>query len=139
MPPCSRWRRRWASIASCSPLLPVMQDLYGVTASEAGIITSANFAGYLAGALARPQHAFPEIVRPGSSARSSWADRRRERWAWGRASLFSSSYGISAGMAGAFAIVVATAIMVEPSQRMVEARCSPCTSLVVASAKAGWV
>ena len=96
-----------------TPLLPSMQEALGWTVSQAGDVASANYLGYMVGALI-----------------ASVLGHRRERWRWLLAGMIVSASttaaGVTlesfaawivvrflAGLASAFCLVLGTAIVIE--------------------------
>jgi len=96
-----------------TPLLPAMQDVLGWTVSQAGDVASANYLGYLAGALL-----------------ASTLAKRRERWAWLIVGMLLSAATTAAGamivsfpgwlavrffsgVASAFCLVLGTVVILE--------------------------
>lgn len=126
-PPAARPSRPWVlaiggllSMAAANgidrfvytPILPVMMQSLGLTASQAGLIASANYLGYLLGALFAARQALPGC-----------------RWRWLLAALAASALctagvtltsslppililRLASGFAGAVAIVMAIALVV---------------------------
>jgi len=96
-----------------TPILPVMVEALGLTASQAGLIASANYLGYLLGALF--------AARPGlRGSRRRWLLAALAVSAIGTAGLaFAQSLPpmlvlrFSSGFAGAVAIIMAIALVVE--------------------------
>jgi predicted MFS family arabinose efflux permease len=98
-----------------TPLLPLMQEALGFSAGQAGLIASANFAGYLAGALLASVVHMPGGRRAwlvGALATSTAATIAMSSWP--SVPLFVAIRFVG-GAAGAFAIVIATAMTVEAS------------------------
>lgn len=105
-----------------TPLIPAMQDALGWTVSQAGDVASANFLGYLAGALL-----------------ASTLSRRRSRWAWMIAGMLLSVASTAAGavilnfpawlvvrflsgVASAFCLVLGTVVILEHLARTAAVR-----------------
>jgi predicted MFS family arabinose efflux permease len=98
-----------------TPLLPMMQEALRLSAGQAGLIASANFAGYLAGALLASVASMPGGRRAwlvGALATSAGATIAMSFWP---SVLFFAAIRFIGGAAGAFAIVIATATTVESS------------------------
>jgi predicted MFS family arabinose efflux permease len=96
-----------------TPLLPMMQEALRLSAGQAGLIASANFAGYLAGALLASVASMPGGRRAwlaGTLATSAAATIAMSIWP--SVPLFAAVRFIG-GAAGAFAVVIATAMTVE--------------------------
>lgn len=105
-----------------TPLLPAMQDVLGWTVARAGDVASANFLGYLAGALL-----------------ASTLAKRRGRWTWLIAGMLLSAATTAAGavivsfpawlavrffsgVASAFCLVLGTVVILEYLARSAAAR-----------------
>lgn len=105
-----------------TPLLPAMQDVLGWTVAQAGDVASANFLGYLAGALL-----------------ASTLAKRRGRWTWLIAGMLLSAATTAAGavivsfpawlavrffsgVASAFCLVLGTVVILEYLARSAAAR-----------------
>lgn len=98
-----------------TPLLPMMQETLRFSAGQAGLIASANFAGYLAGALLASVLRTPGGRRAwlvGALAMSAGATIAMSSWP--SVPVFVAIRFIGGG-AGAFAVVIATAMTVEGS------------------------
>jgi predicted MFS family arabinose efflux permease len=98
-----------------TPLLPMMQEALRFSAGQAGLIASANFAGYLAGALLASMARMP-------SGRRAWLVGALAMSAVATIAMSSSpsvpllvTTRFIGGAAGAFAVVIATAMTVEAS------------------------
>lgn len=96
-----------------TPILPLMAEALGLSTAQAGFIASANFLGYLLGALAAAKSELP-----GSRQRWLVATLAVSALSTGLTSLASSLPELLivrfvGGAAGAFAIVVAIALVVE--------------------------
>jgi MFS family permease len=102
-----------------TPLLPMMQEALRFSAGQAGMIASANFAGYLVGALLASVVPMPGGRRAwlvGALAASAGATLAMSSAisSWSIVPLFVAIRFIG-GAAGAFAVVIATAMTVESS------------------------
>src|ERR1700746_459548 len=64
-----------------TPILPVMVESLGLTKGEAGLIASANFLGYLVGALVAARTSLPGSRRNWLLGALILARRRPEAWA----------------------------------------------------------
>jgi predicted MFS family arabinose efflux permease len=98
-----------------TPLLPMMQEALRFSAAQAGLIASANFAGYLAGALLASVARIPSGRRAwlvGALVTSAGATLAMSFWS---SVPFFVAIRFIGGAAGAFAIVIATAMTVESS------------------------
>jgi predicted MFS family arabinose efflux permease len=98
-----------------TPLLPMMQEALPFSTSQAGLIASANFAGYLVGALLASVARMPGGRRAwlvGALAMSAEATIAMSFWP---SVPFFAAIRFIGGAAGAFAIVIATAMTVESS------------------------
>jgi predicted MFS family arabinose efflux permease len=98
-----------------TPLLPMMQEAFRFSAGQAGLIASANFAGYLVGALLTSVVRMPGGRRAwlvGALATSAAATIAMSFWP--SMPLFVAIRFIG-GTAGAFAVVIATAMTVDAS------------------------
>jgi hypothetical protein len=98
-----------------TPLLPMMQEALRFSAGQAGLLASANFAGYLAGALLASVLRMPGDRRAwlvAALAVSAVATIAMSSWPF--MPLFVAIRFIG-GTAGAFAVVIATAMTVEAS------------------------
>jgi MFS family permease len=98
-----------------TPLLPMMQEALRFSAGQAGLLASANFAGYLAGALLASVLRMPGDRRAwlvAALAVSAVATIAMSSWPFMPSFVAIRFIG---GTAGAFAVVIATAMTVEAS------------------------
>jgi predicted MFS family arabinose efflux permease len=98
-----------------TPLLPMMQEALRLSSGQVGLIASANFAGYLAGALLASVARMPGGRRAwllGALATSAGMTIAMSSWP---SVPFIAAIRFIGGAAGAFAVVIATAMTVECS------------------------
>lgn len=98
-----------------TPLLPMMQEALRFSAGQAGLIASANFAGYLAGALlasVASMRGARRVWLVGVLATSAGATMAMSFWP---SVPFFAAIRFIGRAAGAFAVVIATAMTLESS------------------------
>ena len=96
-----------------TPILPPMAEGLHLTKGEAGLIASANFLGYLAGAVAAASPRFSSSPRAWllAALATSAATTAAMAWAYGLTAFLALRF--LGGMASAFALVFASALVLE--------------------------
>lgn len=96
-----------------TPILPVMSQALGLTASQAGLIASANYLGYLLGALFAARPALPGSRRHWLLAALATSALCTACMALTSSLPLMLTLRLASGFAGAVAIVMAIALVVE--------------------------
>ena len=117
-----------------TPILPFMVEDLHLSKSEAGFIASANFVGYLAGAIAAASPSLRGSPRPWMLTALAVSALTTGAMTWPQSILAFVVLRFIGGVASAYVLVLASSLVLERLAASGRSRLSPSTSPVSAPA-----